>query len=114
MAQIQSQIRLHIDSATQNLIPRLAARLGSNSARLSSLGVARLSADDVAADWTLTWHANCACWCHAYAMMTSSLSGSGPWVGSSGIRVGSAHPSEEDACDAWRASVRVGSTLVGA
>jgi hypothetical protein len=47
-------------------------------------------------------------------MMTSSLSGSGAWVGSSGIRVGSAHPGEEDACDAWRASVRVASHLAGA
>jgi hypothetical protein len=46
-------------------------------------------------------------------MMTSSLSGSGTWVGLSGIRVGSAHPGEEDACDAWRASVRVGSNLAG-
>jgi hypothetical protein len=44
-------------------------------------------------------------------MMTSSLSGSGMWVGSSGIRVGSAHPGEEDACDAWPAFVRVGSVL---
>jgi len=98
---------LHIDSAAQNLIPRLAAQLGSNSARLNS---ARLAAgdvtggthnDDVAADWTLTWHANCACWRHDYAMMTSSLSGSGTWVGSSGIRVESAHPGEEDAWRAW-------------
>jgi len=30
----------------------------------------------------------------------SSLSGSGTWVGSTGIRVGSAHLGEEDACDA--------------
>ena len=44
-------------------------------------------------------------------MMTSSLSGSGTWVRSSGIRVGSAHPGEEDA---WRASVRVGSHPAGA
>ena len=29
-------------------------------------------------------------------------------------RVGSAHPGEEDACDAWRASVRVASHLAGA
>jgi len=35
-------------------------------------------------------------------------------VGSSGIRVGSAHPGKEDAGDAWRASVRVGSNLAGA
>jgi hypothetical protein len=54
-------------------------------------------------------------------MMTSSLSGSGTGVGSTGIRVestgirvGSAHPGEEDACDAWRASVRVDSLLAGA
>jgi hypothetical protein len=58
----------------------------------------------VTADWTLTWHANCACWRDAYIMMMSSLSGSGTWVASSGIQVGSAHPDEEDACDAWRAS----------
>jgi len=47
-------------------------------------------------------------------MMTSSLSGSGAWVGSFGVRVGLAHPGEEDACDAWRTSVRVGSLLAGA
>jgi hypothetical protein len=58
--------------------------------------------------------ADCVYWRHDYAMMTSSLSGSSAWVGSSGIRVGSAHPGEEDACDAWRASVRVGSLLSGA
>jgi len=51
------------------------ARLGSNTARLNS---ARLVSDD----WTLTWHANCACWRHVYIMMTSSLFGSGTWVGS--------------------------------
>ena len=53
-------------------------------------------------------------WRHDYIMMTPSLFGSGTWVGSSGIRVGSAHPGEEDACDTWRASVRVGSLLAGA
>jgi len=71
MAQIQSQIRFHVDSAAQNLIPRLAARLGSAS---KQLGSTRLAADDVAggshfadvsADWSmmclLTWHAYCAC-----------------------------------------------------
>jgi len=47
MAQIQSQIRLHVDSAAQNLIPWLAARLGSFLARLGS---ARLGSGDVAAD----------------------------------------------------------------
>ena len=52
----------------------------------------------------LTWHANWACWRHADVMMTSSLSGSGTWVGSSGIRVGSAHPGEEDTWRAWPAT----------
>jgi len=47
-------------------------------------------------------------------MMTSYSSGSGTWVGSSGIRVGSAHLGEEDACDVWHASVRVASHPVGA
>jgi len=84
---------------------------------------------DVSVGWTLTWHANCALtclltgahmhadcvyWRHDCVMMMSSLSGSGTWVGSSGIRVGSVHPREEDACDAWRASGRVGSLFVGA
>jgi hypothetical protein len=59
-------------------------------------------------------HADCVYWRHDYVMMTSSLFGSGTWVGSSGIRVGSAHPGEEDACDAWRAFVRVDSLLAGA
>jgi hypothetical protein len=58
-------------------------------------------------------HADCVYWLHDDVTMTSSLSGSGTWVGSSGIRVGSAHPGEEDACDAWRASVRVGSLFAG-
>jgi hypothetical protein len=44
----------------------------------------------------------------------SSLSGSGTWVELSGIRVGSAHPGEDDTCDAWRASVRVASHPAGA
>ena len=47
-------------------------------------------------------------------MLTPSLSGSGTWVRSSGIRAGSAYPGEEDACDAWRASVRLASNLAGA
>jgi hypothetical protein len=47
-------------------------------------------------------------------IMTSSFSGSVTWVGSSGIRVGSGHSGEEDACDAWRASVRVASHPDGA
>ncbi|KAJ6972836.1 hypothetical protein NC653_033222 [Populus alba x Populus x berolinensis] len=47
---IHSQIRLHVDSAAQNPFPRLAARLGSHSARLKSawLSSARLAADDMA------------------------------------------------------------------
>ena len=44
-------------------------------------------------------------------MMTSSLSGPVIWIGSSGIRVGSAHPAKEDA---WGTSVRVDNHLVGA
>jgi len=64
----------------------------------------------LAGRWRVCWlGADCVYWRHAYVMMTSSLSGSGMWVGSFGIRVESAHPGEEDACDAWRASVRVGS-----
>jgi hypothetical protein len=51
------------------------------------------------------------CWCHNYVMLTSSLSGPVTWVGSFGIRVGSAHQGEEDA---WGASVRVGRRLTGA
>jgi hypothetical protein len=66
-------------------------RLGSNSAWLMTDDVAGGSHyADVSADWSLTWHANCACWHHNYAMLTSSLSGSVLWVESSGIRVGSA------------------------
>jgi len=38
------------------------------------------------------------------------FSGSAMWVGSTGIRVGSAHPGEEDA---WHASARVGRRLAG-
>jgi hypothetical protein len=34
-------------------------------------------------------------------MLTSLISGSAMWVGSTGIRVGSAHPGEEDAWHAW-------------
>jgi hypothetical protein len=60
--------------------------------------------------WCHPWHAYCACWCHYYVMLTSSLSGSAMWVGSTGIRVGSAHPGEEDA---WGASARVGRRLAG-
>ena len=41
-------------------------------------------------------------------MLTSSLSESATWVGSTGIRVGSTHPGEEDA---WGASARVADAL---
>jgi len=90
-AQIQSQIRLHVGSATLDPISRLAARL--HSARLNS---ARLAADDMAgwvllcrrvswrgmptvhADVTITsawhhpWHAYFASWHHNYVMLMSS------------------------------------------
>ena len=81
--------------------------------------MARLAAGDVAggshrADVSDDWVLTCMLTVYTGIMMTSSLSGSGTWVGLSGIRVGSAHPGEEDACDTWRASVRVGSNLAGA
>jgi len=53
------------------------------SARRTRLDLARLAADDVAggshcadvsADWSLTWHATCACWHHNYIMLIPSLS----------------------------------------
>jgi len=47
---------------------------------------------------------------HDDVTFTSSLSGSAIWVGSTGIRVGSTHPGEEDA---WGASARVGKLLAG-
>jgi hypothetical protein len=62
----------------------------------------------------ISGHVYCVWWCHYYVMLTSSLSRSAMWVGSTDIRVGSAHPGEEDACDAWRASIRVASHPVGA
>ena len=34
-------------------------------------------------------------------MLTSLISGSVTWAGSTGIQVGSAHPGEEDAWGAW-------------
>jgi len=60
--------------------------------------------------WCHPWHAYCACWHQNYVMLTSFISGSAMWVGSTGIRVGSAHPGEEDA---WGASARVGRRLAG-
>jgi len=64
--------------------------------------------------WCHPWHAYCACWHHNYVMLTSLISGSAMWVGSTGIRVGSDHPGEEDAWHAWGASARVGRCLAGA
>jgi len=102
----------------------VARRLCCTESYLSARGSARL---DVLGSLMMTWQVGptvMTCqltgrWhgmptVHAGVMMTSPLSESGTWVGSSGIRVGSAHPGEEDACDAWRASVRVGSLLSGA
>jgi hypothetical protein len=43
-------------------------------------------------------------------MLMSSLSESATWVGSTGIRVGSTHPGEEDA---WGAFARVDRRLAG-
>ena len=70
--------------------------------------MARLEADDVAggshyADMYVDWsmHADVCARGHAW------------WVGSTGIRVGSTHPGEEDAWHAWGASVRVGRRLAG-
>jgi hypothetical protein len=112
------------DSLSDPVARRIRYTESYPSARGSArLGSARRESDDVAGgshyvdvsdDWTLTWHANCACLRHDYVMMTSSLSGSGTWVRSSGIRVGSAYPGEEAACDAWCPSVRGGSHLAGA
>jgi len=118
MAQIQSDIRLHVDSAVQNLIPRLEARLGSNIARLNS---AQLSS------WMMTWQVGptmltCQMTGHwlvmPTGMMTSRLRHNDVmlirvWtrVGSTGIRVGSVQPGEEDVCDACRASVCRGNLL---
>jgi hypothetical protein len=136
---------VHVNSAAQNLIPRLAARLGLitarlNSARLGSAwlgsrlmmwqvgptvltcllpgrwcgcwqGMSTVHADIMlTSSWCHPWHAYCACWRHYYVMLMSSLSGSAMWVGSTGIRVGSAHPGEEDA---WGASAHVGRRLAG-
>jgi len=63
--------------------------------------------------WRHPWYAYCACWCHNYVMLMSLISGSVTWVGSTGIRVGSAHPGEEDAWHAWGASACGDSHLVG-
>jgi hypothetical protein len=107
-AQIQSQIRLYVGSATLDPIPRLAARL--NSAWLSADDMAGGSHyADVSTDWSLTWHANFACWRHNYVMLTSSLSGSVLWVGSA-IRAKKTRGSHVTRWCAWAASspARVG------
>ena len=75
---------MHVGSATLDPVPQLAARLGSNSARLTRLGMDRLAADDVvggshcvgvSADWTLTWHADVSItsWAMLLYMMMSQL-----------------------------------------
>jgi len=46
-------------------------------------------------------------------MLMSFISGSVTWDGSTGIRVGSTHPGEEDAWHAWGASARVGRRPAG-
>jgi len=73
MAQIQSQIRLHVDSTAQNLIPRLAARLSSNTARLGSrLMMWQVGPTMLPCQLTrcmLQWHASCAWWCHDYVIL---------------------------------------------
>ena len=117
-----------LDSISDPVARRLRCTESYPSASGSAptrLGSTRLgSRDDVSDDWPLTWHADvtitsgwrhpghayCACWHHNYVMLTSSLSGSVTWVGSTGIRVGSTHPGEEDA---WRVA-RVASHLAGA
>jgi len=123
-AQIQSKIRLHVDSAAQNLLPRLGSQNGS--AQLSSArGWWRgrwvplcwrgcwLVAD--LACWlcmmtsslhhadVIMGHAYCAWWRHILRHDDVILSGSATWVGSTGIWVGSAHPGEEDTWHTWGA-----------
>jgi len=72
--------------------------------------------DDVTitSGWRHPWHAYCVRWRHYYIMLKSSLSGSGIRIGLTGIRIGSAHPGEEDACHAKGASARGDSHLSGA
>jgi hypothetical protein len=65
--------------------------------------------------WCYHWHAYYAWWRHIYiklmsslaclmCMMTSSLSRSAMWDGSTSVWVGSTHSGEEDACDVWPAT----------
>jgi hypothetical protein len=99
-----------------------SARLGSNSGptvltcQLTGCwhGMPPVHANiTITSCWCHPWHAYCACWHHNYVMLTSLISGSVTWVGSTGIRVGSAHPGEEDAWHAWGASARVGRRPAG-
>jgi len=99
-----------------------SARLGSNSGptvltcQLTGCwhGMPPVHADiTITSCWCHLWHAYFACWHHNYVMLTSLISGSVSWVGSTGIRVGSAHPGEEDAWHAWGASARVGRRPAG-
>jgi len=62
-------------------VARRISYTGSCPSARSSAQLGSVHADDVAggshcanvlADWTMTWHANCACWRHSYIMMTSS------------------------------------------
>jgi hypothetical protein len=101
LAWFAAQIQLHIGSATLNPFPRLAA-------------------DDVSVGPIVLTCQLTGCWhgmptMHADAMLMSwwyhPPSRLATWVGSSSIRVRSAHPGEGDA---WHASVRVSSHLAGA
>jgi len=101
-------------------------RLGSIRLGLTQLGSRLMTWQVVPLCWRGCWlgadmACYCTCWCHNYIrmtsslacllyMLTSSLSGSVTWVGSTGIRVGSTHPVEEDA---WGVSARVGIRLAG-
>jgi len=84
---------------------RGSARLQHSSAQLgsaqlgSSLMTWQVGPTMLMCQLTGRWHGMPTV--HACVMMTSSLSGSGTWVGSSGVRVGPAYPGEEAACDAW-------------
>jgi hypothetical protein len=85
-------------------------RLGSTqlSSRLMTWHVVPLC-------WRVNWlgadmACHCTYWCHNYVMLMPSLSGSVTWVRSTGIRVGSAHPDQEDT---WGASARMDYHLIG-
>jgi len=95
-AQIQSQIWLHVRLATLDPIPRLMAWLKLGLGQLSSWQVGPIV---LTCQLTGCW---LTCLCHMCVMLTSSLSESCTWVGSS---IRSAHLGEEDACHAWGAYV---------